>query len=271
MAKNFEDLTFSDDFMFGKVMENNPELCKGVLELLLNTKIGELKDITRQKDIQCSADGKPIRLDIFTQDEHAIYDAEMQNLGKKSLESLQLGKRARFYQSSMDGAILEKGIGYRKLPESNIIMICTFDPFSKEYPFYTFHTMCDQDRDVELNDKTAKYFFNCTYKGNDIPQELKDFYNFVMTGAAGSRLTEDLNSAVAIARRNKIWRTEYMKELLIYDDMKEEGIEIGLEKGLDISRKVISDLVRDNIITKEDAAFRLNVTVEEFCKMMNRE
>lgn len=38
MAKPIEDLTFTDDFMFGRVMQN-PEICKGFLERLLEIKI----------------------------------------------------------------------------------------------------------------------------------------------------------------------------------------------------------------------------------------
>ena len=42
--KNFEELRFSDDFMFGKVMEDL-NLCREVLECLLEKPIGELKEI----------------------------------------------------------------------------------------------------------------------------------------------------------------------------------------------------------------------------------
>ena len=40
--RNFDELKFSDDFMFGKIMED-PELCREVLECLLGRRIGELK------------------------------------------------------------------------------------------------------------------------------------------------------------------------------------------------------------------------------------
>ena len=38
--KRYEDLTFTDDFMFCKVLQSNPELCKEVTELILGKKIG---------------------------------------------------------------------------------------------------------------------------------------------------------------------------------------------------------------------------------------
>ncbi len=39
MAKSYEELRFTDDFMFGKVMEDR-ELCRDVLECLLGEKGG---------------------------------------------------------------------------------------------------------------------------------------------------------------------------------------------------------------------------------------
>ena len=40
MAKRYEELTFTDDFMFCKVLQNNPDICKELAELILGKKIG---------------------------------------------------------------------------------------------------------------------------------------------------------------------------------------------------------------------------------------
>ena len=42
MMKKFNELTFSDDFMFGKVLTTNKELCKELLELILGEKINRI-------------------------------------------------------------------------------------------------------------------------------------------------------------------------------------------------------------------------------------
>ena len=42
MLKPIEELTFTDDFMFRRVMEN-PEICKGLLERLLEIKIEKIE------------------------------------------------------------------------------------------------------------------------------------------------------------------------------------------------------------------------------------
>ena len=48
--KPIEELTFTDDFMFGRIMQN-PEICKGLLERLLEIKIEKIEYPTLQKSI----------------------------------------------------------------------------------------------------------------------------------------------------------------------------------------------------------------------------
>lgn len=106
-ARRYEELKFSDDFMFGKVMEDK-ELCREVLECLLQQPVGELTDMHLQRQFCYTQDGKPIRLDVCASNDEAIYDAEMQNLNHIKPEKLELPKRSRFYQSLMDADFLQK-------------------------------------------------------------------------------------------------------------------------------------------------------------------
>ena len=39
LQKQYKELTFTDDFMFGKVLVNNPEICRRLLEVLLEINI----------------------------------------------------------------------------------------------------------------------------------------------------------------------------------------------------------------------------------------
>ena len=41
--KPYEELTFTDDFMFRKVLMNNPDICKRLVELLLNVEIDHIE------------------------------------------------------------------------------------------------------------------------------------------------------------------------------------------------------------------------------------
>ena len=66
MAKRYEELTISDDFMFGKTM-GDKVLCQDVLEQLLEEKVGELEDVQPQREFRYTSGGKPIRLAGDTQ------------------------------------------------------------------------------------------------------------------------------------------------------------------------------------------------------------
>ena len=98
MAKNYEDLTFTDDFMFCKIMESHPDLCRELLELILERKVGKLVEVNRQKPIEITADGKGVRFDVYAEDDQkVIYEVEMQNAMKDSLS-----KRVRYSQGMID-------------------------------------------------------------------------------------------------------------------------------------------------------------------------
>ena len=52
---------------------------------------------------------------------------------------------------------------------------------------------------------------------------MQALYRYIMTGEPLEELTGKLHKAVEEGRRNEKWRSEYMKELLHDDDMREEG------------------------------------------------
>ena len=76
--KPIEELTFTDDYMFGYVMRNE-EICKGLLERLLGIKIQRLEFPTLQKTIAPHYESKGVRLDVYVQDSTRVFDIEIQN------------------------------------------------------------------------------------------------------------------------------------------------------------------------------------------------
>ena len=65
--------------------------------------------------------------------------------------------------------------------------------------------------------------FNCAADSGDVPENLKALYDYIRTGKVGGDLTQRMDQAVYRARENEEWRSEYMKELLHDDDVREEG------------------------------------------------
>ncbi|MBR5407947.1 MAG: hypothetical protein IK111_09980 [Lachnospiraceae bacterium] len=86
-----------------------------------------------------------------------------------------------------------------------------------------------------------KVFYNCRYKGEDIPDELRKLYDYVENGNAGDELTKRIDEAVAKGRTNAVWRTQYMKERVLLMDAREEGREEGLRLA---DRTRIEDMLR---------------------------
>ena len=181
-------------------------LCQDVLEQLLEEKVGELEDVQPQREFRYTSGGKPIRLDIYTRDKKRMYDAEMQNQNHQPVEKLEL-------------------------PEGRVLFLCTFDPFGRGYAKYSFQNLCKEDRELYLKDGTEKIFYNCAAEPEKVPENLRELYDYIRSGKVGGDLSQRIDEAVCIARKNEEWRSEYMKELLHDDDVREEGRAEGEVRG----------------------------------------
>ena len=76
--KPIEELTFTDDFMFGHIL-HNPEICKELLEQLLQIKIDHVEYPKLQETINSYYDSKGVRLDVYVKDSNRVFDIEIQN------------------------------------------------------------------------------------------------------------------------------------------------------------------------------------------------
>ena len=116
MEKRIEDLNLEDDFLFSRVMSDE-EICRIVLEKILNISIKQIVLPEQQKTIDLLLDSKGVRLDIYVNDDvGTIYNCEMQR-GKRG----QLPKRSRYYQGNIDLDSISKGEPYTSLRRSYII------------------------------------------------------------------------------------------------------------------------------------------------------
>jgi hypothetical protein len=92
--KSFEQLTIQNDFMFCKVMQNM-NICKKVLQLVLQEENISIKKITSQQTIENNSESKTVRLDVLVEDyDKNTYDVEMQ-----LVENDDIPKRIRIYQA----------------------------------------------------------------------------------------------------------------------------------------------------------------------------
>ena len=222
--RTYDQLTFKDDFMFCKVLQHNPELCKELLELILGDAVGDLVELHQQETVRITEDRKGVRFDVFAKDDRSvIYDIEMQNISEADLS-----RRIRYSQSLMDLEQLERGAHYYELGKSYVIYICNFRLFA-DYGLhrYSFRNLCVEDNHIELEDGTEKIFLCTKGDANDTPEKLACFLSFVAGQKASDDFTRKLDDAIITARRNARWRKEYMDLQDHIDLAWRKGIEEG--------------------------------------------
>ena len=229
--KPVEELSFTDDFMFGTVMKNQ-FICKGVIERLLHIKVGKIEYPSLQKTIAPFYESKGIRLDVYVSDPERVFDIEIQT----SIPPF-LPKRTRYYQSLMDVDNLLRGQNYAELKESYVIFICTQDPFGKDLPVYTFRNVCGEDGTLFLNDKSYKVFYNVRAYGKEQETELRAFLEYLCERRATSGFTQHIDELVEKAKRNEKFRSIYMSLNIREDDLRMAGEKIGFERGIRKGRR----------------------------------
>lgn len=224
--KKYEELDITDPFIFAKVMSEK-ELCKQLLENILNIKIRDIVYVDYEETIQMTAKSKGIRLDIYVEDDNnTVFNLEMQTTTYKELP-----KRSRYYQGIIDLNMIEKGESYDILKESYVIFICTFDFFEKGRSVYEFENVCLEDSEIKLNDGTHKIFLNTKGDKSDINEELKSLLEYFDGSEPESELTRRIDIKVIAARKNERWRREYMSLQMEMNLKYREGLKAGEEKG----------------------------------------
>jgi predicted transposase/invertase (TIGR01784 family) len=239
---NWEDLTLTDDFLFGKVMRNK-ELCKRTLEVILDMEIDHIEYPEEQKVIDLSKDAKSVRLDVYVKDnELTVYNIEMQTGNRDYLP-----KRARYYQSMIDLELIEKGAMYKELNRSFVIFICIFDFFGYNRCIYTFKNICIEDSNISLDDETTKIFLNSTGDTMGVQEDLKAFLDYINTNhVSDNSFVRALDEEVHKAIENKEWRREYMTLYMRDQENIEKGKEIGEKHGKEEMNQLILHLKKDN-------------------------
>ena len=234
----WEELSISNDFLFGKVMQN-PELCKELLQRILpDLNIERIEYPELQKSINMDMDARSVRLDVYVKDEkEVVYDIEMQVSHTKELP-----KRSRYYQSMIDLQLIDKGQLYDELKRSYVIFICPFDLYGKGRHIYTFENICKEDGSISMGDEAVKIFLNAKGTLDDVSDELKAFLDYVAGKKPKDAYVERLEEAVKEAKKNREWRHEYMT-LLMRD---QENVKIGEKRGEERLAKLILLLNEDN-------------------------
>ena len=268
--KPYEELTFSDGFMFYMVMQDK-EICKGVIERLLGLKIKRLDYVNSEQTMMIDYEAKSIRLDVYAEEKNRVFDVEVQTYDEEDI-----GKRLRYYQGVIDIDHLKRGDDYSKLKESVIIFIGTKDVIGRNLPRYTFSNICHENNEISLDDKSVKVIYNLKADRATLSKEERELLDFMATGCAKSNFTRKIEDVVAKLKKNEPWRKQYMTFEVFMNHMSKgwkeeahaeglaEGLAEGREKGREEGRE---EGAREAKIESAKNALAMNLTIEQTSKI----
>ena len=244
LQRQWEHLDISNDFIFANLMQDK-EICIEVLSRLLHFNVEDIEDITYQKALDVTYASKGIRLDVYIKGDDNIYNVEMQVRNNKDL-----ARRTRYYQAMIDLNSIEKGGEYADLPNTYIIFICKFDPFSNDLPCYSFSNICHEDNNLHLDDGAKKIFFNTTAYEYEANVNTKKFLAYINGNTEqDDHFIEKINSKVKAIKEDKVLKEDYMAFMArewdnrreSFNEGKLEGkIEGAIAKAIEVAKKLLS-------------------------------
>ena len=246
--EKWERATIANNFIFYKVMHNNPEICKELLEILLEMKLDRI-EMRQEEEVEIDYGKKGIRMDVYAYGVDKAFNIELQ-----TSDTGELPERARYYQGVLDVDQLNKGVEYSELKTSYVIFICIPDIFKKGLGKYSFENICKENSEVVLNDRAYKYFFIAKNYDKILNEDQKDFLRLVLSNECSSGFSNKISKMVEVAKHNTQWRKQFMEfeRQMAYSfregkaegkaEAKEEVVVEMLKK--DISPELIAECVK---------------------------
>ena len=246
--EKWERATIANNFIFYKVMHNNPEICKELLEILLEMKLDRI-EMRQEEEVEIDYGKKGIRMDVYAYGADKAFNIELQ-----TSDTGELPERARYYQGVLDVDQLNKGVEYSELRTSYVIFICIPDIFKKGLGKYSFENICKENSEVVLNDRAYKYFFIAKNYDKILNEDQKDFLRLVLSNESSSGFSNKISKMVEAAKHNTQWRKQFMEfeRQMAYSfregkaegkaEAKEEVVVEMLKK--DISPELIAECVK---------------------------
>ena len=261
--EKWNSLTLANNFIFCKVLEENPDVCKELLEMLLDIKIDRIEQPKSEQTFKTDFDSRGIRLDVYVKDGTGrCFDIEIQ-----TSSYMQLAKRARYYQGLMDVDSIQFGQEYSALKDSYVIFLCLGDAFGHRLPVYTFRYRAEEDKNILMNDGTVNIFFNATMYDKMQSENLRSFFRYLCGKNSDDNFTDRLSALVERVKMNAQWRHRYMtieQEIKLQVEARtNERLNEKLNEKLDESKlEIAKNLLKINI-SPEQIAMATGLSLEQ--------
>lgn len=220
-------LPFSNRYVFAKVMQDNPELCREFVERVLDIKISHISQIQAEAEVT-NIVHRSVRFDVYLDSDEAAFEVEMQTYEQRNLPV-----RMRYYRSQLDRRLLGKGEDFINLKPVYVIFVCTWDPFGPGLPVYTFKSSCVEAPEVVFDNGAVDVVLNASGDLSRASSGLASLLQYVETNTTDNSdpLTSGLSRAVAQAHKDEEWVSSM--SLLDWDirDAKEAAAREGRAEG----------------------------------------
>ena len=256
--EKWEKATIANNFIFYKVMRNNPEVCKELLEILLEIQIDHI-EMKQEDTVEIDYGKKGIRLDVYATGTDKAFNLEMQ-----TSDTGELPERSRYYQGMIDVDDLNSGQDYKELKDSYIIFICKPDIFGKGLAKYTFENLCIENPKIKLNDRAYKYFFIATNYDKMLNEEQRSFLKLVTSNKSTGKFANKISKLVEDAKHNTQWRKQFMEWERQMAYKFREGVQEGRQEK---AQETAAKLLKMNLLTKEQISQATGLSVPEIQKL----
>ncbi len=257
-------MTFADDFMFGKVMQDR-EICAGVIERLLGIKVGKIKYPKLQKVIAPYYSTHGVRLDVYLENSTTVFDVEIQTTPVAAL-----GKRMRYYQSMIDIDHLTQGNPYDVLKESYVLFLCKKVPYKEKRSVYSFERTSEG---ISAGDNSHWIVYNLEQSKEESDASLRAFMEYVGSGNSteNDALVERIAHTVEKLKRNELFRDEYRAmNLHDYDKLsqgraqgRKEGIALGRQEGIAQGLQTAVRILIEMGLSQDQIAKKTGLSLEQ--------
>ena len=258
--KPWQELTFTDDYMFKKTLEAR-DISKGVLNESLSWDIERVTYFEEEKPLKPHYDGKGVRLDAYLHDERErIYDVEMQvrKMREKGLSQKEiddgikiLAKRARCYLDEIDMDRMQRGSRYSELRPTFVIFYCPFPLFDGKQSVYRFPRICIDNPELVLPDESELIFI--TSKGNrtGLSKSMCALLDYMNGKVSDDPLVQRIEERIHTVKKQEQEERDYMMfEMRRREELAEASAEAEARGEGNIVRRMILDHAPMNFIQK---------------------
>lgn len=223
---DFDRLGITDDLMFGTVFQD-PNLCQGLIELLLGIQVEKIEFVERQGLLDAGPLSRAGIVDLLVRDAAGNeYDVEMQNVATPGI-----ARRARRYLTLVDANMLDRGQRFEDAGDAIVIFICANDPFGRGWKRYDFMRTCAQDGQP-MDDGTSIVFVNAAGTRGDYGDGFDAFLRYLSNDTViESDYVRSVDDAVRGVRDNPQWRRYRMLWSEKYRDEIADAMDEGRAEG----------------------------------------